>query len=83
MIISYALVGRCSSGGHTTVDISINSGPVERVTYTTDELRAPLNSYTEEEIRFAKLIVLKAHLAGKTRPQIVTEFNTGPVTVTI
>lgn len=83
MNITYTFVSRCGSGGHTTLDIAINAGAPERVTYSTDELRVPLNSYTEDEIRFAKLIVLKAHLAGKTRPQIVAEFATGPVAVTI
>lgn len=64
------------------LDISVNGGAANRVVYTTDEIRASLASLTTEEREQLALLILKVHMAGKTRAQIVTEFGS-PVTVTI
>lgn len=80
--LSYTFVSRCVGGGHTALDISVNGGAANRVVYTTDEIRASLASLTAEEREAAALLILKLHMAGKTRAQIVTELGS-PVTVTI
>lgn len=80
--ISYTFVRLCAGGGHTVLDVSVNSGPANRVVYTTDEIREPLSNLTAEQRETLALLILKIHLAGKTRAQIVTEFAS-PVTVTI
>lgn len=81
--ITYTFVDRCAGGGHTQLDVSVNAGPATRVVYNTDEVRAPLSDLTTEERAELALLVLKVHMAGKTRAQIVTEFQTGPVVVTL
>ena len=81
--VSYSFVSRCAGGGHTLLDVSLNGANTRRLVYTTDEVRAPLSELTNEEREALALLVLKVHMAGKTRQQIVTEFNAGPVTVTI
>jgi hypothetical protein len=81
--LTYTFVSRCGGGGHFAVDVSYNGGAAQRVVYTTDEVRAPLSELTQDERERLALLVIKVHQAGKTRQQIVTEFNQGPVTVTI
>jgi hypothetical protein len=81
--ISYAFVSRCSGGGHTILDITLNGGATRRVAYATDDIREPLTALSDDERAQLALLILKVHLAGKTRPQIVSEFNAGPITVTI
>lgn len=81
--ITYTLFERCPGGGHTTFDVSLNGGANRRVTYTTDELRVSLGSLSEDHRELLALLVLKAHMMGKTRAEIVTELNAGPVTVTL
>lgn len=81
--ITYTFVSRCAGGGHTTFDVSVNGGANRRIVYTTEDLRAPLSDLTPDQVADALLIVGKAHFAGKTRAQIVTELQAGPVTVTI
>jgi hypothetical protein len=81
--ITYTFVSRCAGGGHTTLDISLNGGPASRVVYDTDDVIAPLANLTTEQRQTLALLIIKVHEAGKTRAQIVTEFNAGPVTVTI
>lgn len=80
--VTYTFVSRCAGGGHTIFDISFNGGADQRVSYETDDLRAPLSNLTQDEREALALLVLKVHMAGKTRAQIVTEFGS-PVTVTI
>lgn len=80
--ITYTFVDRCAGGGHTRMDVSLNGGAARRVVYTTDEIRAPLSDLTTEERERIALDILKLHMAGKTRAQIVTELAS-PVTVTI
>lgn len=81
--VTYTFVDRCAAGGHTRLDISVNGGAAQRIVYDTDDLRAPLVNLTQDQQDTLKLLILKVHMAGRTRQQIVTEFNQGPVTVTI
>lgn len=81
--VTYTFVERCAGGGHTTFDISVNGGAAQRVVFETDDLREPLGNLTQEQRERAQMLILKIHMAGKTRQQIVTELNAGPVTVTI
>jgi hypothetical protein len=81
--ITYSNPTRCSGGGHTALDVTLNGGATKRIVYTTDEVRAPLSELTAEERETLALLILKVHVAGKTRNQIITEFNGGPVVVTI
>lgn len=81
--ISYTFVDRCAGGGHTRLDVSVNGGAAKRVVYTTDEIRAALSELTEDQRETLMLLILKVHMAGKTRAQIVSEFQAGPVTVTV
>jgi hypothetical protein len=81
--VVYTFVDRCAGGGHTRLDVSINGGTAQRLVYTTDEIREPLGNLTADQQNTLKLLILKVHMAGKTRAQIVTEFQAGPVTVTI
>lgn len=80
--ITYNLVDRCAGGGHTRFDVSVNGGATQRIVYDTDDIRAPLSNLTQDQQDTLKLLILKAHMAGKTRAQIVTELAS-PVTVTI
>jgi len=80
--ISYTFVSRCAGGGHTKLDVSFNGGAAQSVVYTTDEISLPLSSLTQEQRETLVLLILKVHMAGKTRSQMVTEFGS-PVTVTI
>lgn len=81
--VTYTFVDRCAGGGHTRLDVSVNGGAAQRIVYTTDEIREPLGNLTPDQQDTLKLLLLKVHMSGKTRQQIVTEFNAGPVTVTI
>lgn len=81
--ITYTFVDRCAGGGHTRLDVSVNGANTRRVVYDTDQVRAPLSELTNEEREALALLILKVHMAGKNRQQIVTEFNQGPVTVTV
>lgn len=81
--ISYTFVDRCSGGGHTRFDISVNGGAAQRVVFDTDDLRAPLSQLTDEQRERAMALILKIHFAGRTRAQIITELNAGPVEITI
>jgi hypothetical protein len=81
--VAYTFVDRCAGGGHTRFDVSVNGGAAQRTVYTTDEIRAALSELTADERERAALLILKLHFAGRTRQQIVTELNQGPVTVTI
>lgn len=80
--LTYTFVDRCDGGGHVRLDVSVNGGAARRVVYTTDEVRAPLSELTADERETLALLILKVHMAGKTRAQIATEFQS-PVTITI
>lgn len=80
--VTYTFVDRCAGGGHTRIDVSFNGGAAQRIVYTTDEIRDALSNLTQDQREAALLLILKIHMAGKTRAQIVTEFGS-PVTVTI
>lgn len=80
--VTYTFVSRCAGGGHTTFDVSVNGGAAQRIVYPTDDVRAPLLALTQDEQDALKLLILKVHMAGKTRAAIITELAS-PVTVTI
>jgi len=81
--VTYTFVNRCTGGGHTRLDVSVNGNPAQRIVYDTDDIRAPLSGLSPDHQDLLKLLILKVHMNGKTRQQIITEFNQGPVTVTI
>ena len=81
--ITFTFVDRCSGGGHFRVDIDVNGNSLGRYVYTTDEVREPLANIPQDVREAAALIVMKLHMQGKTRAQMVTEFQAGPVVVTI
>ena len=81
--VTYTFVDRCAGGGHTRLDVSVNGGAAQRIVYDTDDIREPLSNLSAERQDLLKLLILKVHMNGKTRQQIITEFNQGPVTVTI
>lgn len=80
--ITYTFVSRCAGGDHVTFDVAVNGGPTQRITYDIDDLRKPLSEIPDEIVDVLKQLVLRVHVAGKTRAQLVTEFGS-PVTVTI
>jgi len=81
--VTYTFIDRCAGGGHTRLDVSVNGGATQRIVYDTDDIREPLGNLSQDRQDALKLLILKAHMAGRTRQQIATEFNQGPVTVTI
>lgn len=80
--VTYTFVSRCPGGGHTTINVNFNGINLGDFVYNTDELRAPLAQMPQEIRELTALNVLKIHLQGLTRPQVVTEFGS-PVVVTI
>lgn len=81
--VVYTDEGPCAGGGHRTIGVSFNGGASQSIVYVTEDLRAPLSALTSDERAFIALALAKMHFAGRTRAQIVTEFQAGPVTVTI
>lgn len=81
--LTYTFVDRCEGGGHIMLDVSVNGAAARRVVYTTDEVRAPLSELSQDERETLALLIIKVHFAGKNRAQIVSEFQSGPVAVTI
>lgn len=81
--ISYQFVSVCSGGGHTTIAVSLNGGAAQNTVYETEDIRAPLSDLTQSERDSFALILLKVHFASKTRAQISSEFQAGPVVVTV
>lgn len=80
--LTFTFVSRCSGGEHLVLDVAVNGGVNRRTTYQTDDIREPLSNLTLEQQDMLKLLILKVHMSGKTRPQIVAEFA-NPVVVTI
>lgn len=80
--LGYTFVGVCAGGGHTTLAVSFNGGAAQNVVYPTDDVRQPLAALTADERAQLALLILKVHMAGKTRAQIITEMGS-PVVVTI
>lgn len=80
--LTYTFISICAGGDHLALDVSLNAGASKRLVTTVDDVRAPLSELSaDEQIEFVTK-TLRVHLAGKTRAQIVTEFQS-PVTVTI
>jgi hypothetical protein len=83
-VVVYQFVSRCEGGGHFAVDVDINRGQwSKRIVYTTDEVRAPLSDMTQDERETLALLLVKLHLSGKSRAEIVNKFQDGPVTVVV
>ena len=80
--VTYTFVDRCAGGGHTRFDVSVNGGAAQRIVYETDDLRRPLSELPQEHREILMMLILKVHMSGKTRAQIVTELGS-PVTVMI
>lgn len=82
--ITYTFIRRCTGGEHAVFDVSLNGGASRRVVYETDAwLRVPLSALSEDQQELALAFLLRLHMMGKTRAEIVAEFQAGPVTVTI
>lgn len=81
--VSYTFVSRCAGGCHTVLDVAVNGGATQRIVFDADVIREPLSTLTQDEQDQLKLLILKVHMAGKTRAQIVNEFQAGGGTVTV
>jgi hypothetical protein len=82
--LNYQYVDRCEGGGHVFIDVSFNEGAPIRFTYATDELRAPISTFTQDNRELFALMTLKVHYAGQTRQQMHDELTQpGGITVTI
>lgn len=81
--VTYEYRGRCEGGGHFLVDVSLEAGPKHRAVYTTDEVRAPLSEILGEEWERFALALMRIHMSGKTRQQMLAEFQAGPVVVVV
>lgn len=80
--VTYNFVSRCAGGCHATFDVQVNAGAVKRVTYDIDQLRRPLSEIPDDLVDTVKELLLRVHIANRTRPQLVTEFA-NPVVITI
>jgi hypothetical protein len=80
--ITYTRISTCTGGEHVTMDVQLNAGTAKRTTYEIDELRQSLASIPTDTIEKFAEMVLRVHVAGKTRAQLVTEFAS-PVVITI
>ena len=80
--ITYTFVDRCAGGGHTRLDVSVNGNPAQRITYDTADILRPLSDLPDDRQDMLKLLILNAHMSGKTQPEIAAELA-NPVTVTI
>jgi hypothetical protein len=80
--LTYTRISTCSGGCHVTMDVQLNAGAVQRISYDIDELRKPLAEVPAEAIDRYRELTLRIHIAGKTRAQLVTEFAS-PVVITI
>lgn len=74
----------CAGGEHLGLDVSFNGAAVQRITYSSSEIRQPITNFTREEREALLLMLLKLHFAGKTATQARTELQaTAGVTITI
>ena len=81
--LPYSNPAICAGGGHVSVDVALNGTQVLSPVYEVDDVRAPLADLTTDERETLALLILKLHFAGKTRAQMKTELQAGPVTVTL
>lgn len=81
--VTYSNPSICAGGDHLSVDVALNGSAILSPRYDVDRVRTPLAELTDNERDTLALLILKLHFAGKTRAQIKTEFQAGPVTVTI
>lgn len=64
------------------MDVSVNGGPARPKSFDIDEVRKPLAELTSEQIDEIIALLLRVHTAGRTRAQLVTEFQ-NPVVITV
>jgi hypothetical protein len=81
--VTYQFVQRCAGGGHMEFDMTVNNGITRRRVFTTDEIREPLTNMTENERQHFLAVLLRIHMADKTRAEIDAELAAGPFMVTI
>lgn len=81
--IEIALVSICAGGGHVQVTASLNGGAARPIAVDADQIRAPLNTLTAEQQQSLLTGILQIHMMGKTRAQMRTEMESGPVVITI
>ena len=82
--VSYTRRSVCAGGCHVTMHVSFNGGSARSIVFDLDEIRQPLNTFTQEQVETALLLVLKAHVAGMTRAQAATAMpNNTAVVVTL
>lgn len=83
---TYTLVDICDGGCHIVFDVTIGANTT-RIRIDVDELRAALPAAGTEEREKIITDVLRVHIAGRTRAQLVTEFGTklspNPVVITV
>lgn len=80
--VTYTHISTCPGGDHVTMDVKVNSGATQRITYDIDEVRKPLSDLTEDQADRLKELLFRVHIANRTRPQLVTEFA-NPVVIPI
>lgn len=80
--VTYNFVSRCAGGCHATFDVKVDNGATKRVTYDIDQLRRPLSEIPDEVVDLIKEMLLRIHIANRTRPQLVAEFA-NPVVITV
>jgi len=81
--ITYEYIDNCAGGGHFRVDVSLNASGKRRFVYTTDEMRETVADLDLDEQALVARVILRLHMAGQTRQQMLAEFQAGPVTVTV
>lgn len=81
--VTYQFVDRCQGGGHMRFDITVNNGITRRMVFTTDEIRTALTTMTEDERTHFLAVLMRIHMADKTRAEIDAELASGPFMVTI
>jgi hypothetical protein len=78
--IAFNLVDVCPGGGHFTVGVSRDGGPVRNFIYTADDLISNLGQIDEPSD--VALAMLKLHFVGMTRAQARAALQAG-ITITI
>ena len=77
------LVSICAGGAHVQVTAAVNGGAARPIAIDADQIRAPLNTLTAEQQSALLTGILQIHMMGKTRAQMRTEMESGPVVITI
>lgn len=72
--VAFMLDRACEGAGHVHMDVTVNSGEVQHLTFMVDELRSPL---TLGEGATIVLTLMKLHLLGMTRAQARASLQAG------